>query len=405
MNTNRRFWILCLGLVLMAAAPAWAQNSMGISCPSSGTAGTIVSCTLSLSLGSTVTADAFTFGLQVVPNGSAPAMTTNPGNLTFTDTLGLTTGNAGTKSATQSSIGVVWASFDVADGNPPLSGNIALGTVKFTVPAGAVGGQSYSVNITGADAKLGNADVPVSYPAPPAATVNVQTPAATSYTLTGPAGGALNTASTNFTVTPNGTYTGTITITPSGGGLSTATVLTFSSSSAAQTFTITPTAVGPVTLTPTNSGGLTDASAVTYDTPPAAPTIGTATAGNAQISVAFTAPGSTGGSAITSYTATCGAQTGTGTLEPSRRDGSDERDGVYVHGNDYERIRNERGLGGVELRDAPGAGDDVHADGPGGRGAECGLDEFHGDAERAIHGNDHSHSVRRRVIDGDHAHL
>ena len=74
------------------------------------------------------------------------------------------------------------------------------------------------------------------------------------YTLTGPSGGTLNTASSKFTVTPNSTYNGTITITPSGGGLSTAIVLTFSNSAASQTFTITPTAVGPVTLTPSNSG-------------------------------------------------------------------------------------------------------------------------------------------------------
>src|SRR5437773_8120634 len=53
---------------------------------------------------------------------------------------------------------------------------------------------------------------------------------ASSFTLTGPSGGALNTASSNFTVTPNGIYNGTITITPSGGGLSTAIVLTFSNS-------------------------------------------------------------------------------------------------------------------------------------------------------------------------------
>jgi hypothetical protein len=40
-------------------------------------------------------------------------------------------------------------------------------------------------------------------------------------------------------------------------------------------------------------------------TVPGAPTIGTATAGNAQGSVAFTAPGSNGGAAIDSYRATC----------------------------------------------------------------------------------------------------
>jgi hypothetical protein len=117
-------------------------------------------------------------------------------------------------------------------------------------------------------------------------------------------------------VTPNGTYNGTITITPSGGGLSTPIVLTFSNSAASQAFTITPTAVGPVTLTPSNSGSLTNPSALSYATPPGAPTIGTATAGNGQATVSFTAPTSTGGSAITSYTATCGSQSVSGAASP-----------------------------------------------------------------------------------------
>ena len=140
---------------------------------------------------------------------------------------------------------------------------------------------------------------------------------ATTYTLSGPTGGTLNTASANFTVTPNASYTGTITITPSGGGLSTQIVLTFSSA-AAQTFTITPTAAGPVTLTATNSGSLTNPAALTYLTPPSAPTIGTATPGGRSASVAFTAPVTTGGSPIILYTASCspGGQTGTGTSGP-----------------------------------------------------------------------------------------
>jgi hypothetical protein len=89
---------------------------------------------------------------------------------------------------------------------------------------------------------------------------------ATAYTLTAPspASGVVNAASGNFTVTSNGTYTGTITVTPSGGGLSTPVTLTFSNSSAAQTFSITPAAAGVVTLTSVNNGGLTDPAAVTY---------------------------------------------------------------------------------------------------------------------------------------------
>src|SRR5579863_4808388 len=143
-------------------------------------------------------------------------------------------------------------------------------------------------------------------------------PTATSFTFSGPTGGALNTASSNFTVTPNAAYTGTISITPSGGGLSAAIVLTFSNSSVAQTFTLTPTAVGPVTLTPSNSGSLTNPSTLSYATPPSAPTIGTATAGNGSASVAFTAPAGAGVSAITLYTATCisGNITGTAASSP-----------------------------------------------------------------------------------------
>jgi hypothetical protein len=51
---------------------------------------------------------------------------------------------------------------------------------------------------------------------------------------------------------------------------------------------------------------------------PGAPTIGTATAGNAQASVTFTAPAFTGGAAITSYTVTAnpGGATGTGAASP-----------------------------------------------------------------------------------------
>ena len=72
------------------------------------------------------------------------------------------------------------------------------------------------------------------------------------------------------------------------------------------------------TVTATNAVGTGSASAssssVTPATVPDAPTIGTATAGNAQASVAFSAPGSNGGVIITGYTATSnpGGLTGTG---------------------------------------------------------------------------------------------
>ncbi len=55
---------------------------------------------------------------------------------------------------------------------------------------------------------------------------------------------------------------------------------------------------------------------VTPATVPGAPAIGTATGGNSQVSVTFTAPGSDGGSAINGYTATCGAQSAIGPGSP-----------------------------------------------------------------------------------------
>ena len=93
--------------------------------------------------------------------------------------------------------------------------------------------------------------------------------AATAWTLGGPTGGVVNTQSTNFTATPNGQYTGTLTITPSGAGLSTPIVLTYFNSAAGQNFRITPTTTGTVTLTQSNNGALTDPSLLHYVSSPA----------------------------------------------------------------------------------------------------------------------------------------
>jgi trimeric autotransporter adhesin len=84
-----------------------------------------------------------------------------------------------------------------------------------------------------------------------------------------------------------------------------------------------PTA-GATTLKTFNSGQFTTNTtlrpklAITYASVPGAPTIGTATAGNAQATVSFTAPASDGGSPITGYTVTAspGGLTATGTASP-----------------------------------------------------------------------------------------
>jgi hypothetical protein len=95
--------------------------------------------------------------------------------------------------------------------------------------------------------------------------------------------------------------TATDTTTPANGGQTatgTASPLTVTGLTDGDTYTFTVTA--------TNSGGTGPPSAasnaVVPATVPGVPTIGTATAGNAQATVTFTAPGSDGGAAITSYT-------------------------------------------------------------------------------------------------------
>jgi len=141
------------------------------------------------------------------------------------------------------------------------------------------------------------------------ASVTISSPSASTYTVTGPSSGNVNSASSNFTVTPNNTYTGTITITPTGAGSAglSAKVLTFSNSSTAQTFSITPIVGGSITLTPTNNGILTNPANLIYNAKailPNAPTSVAATAGDASALVTFVAPTNTGGSAITGYTVT-----------------------------------------------------------------------------------------------------
>jgi hypothetical protein len=237
---------------------------------------------------------------------SPPALTyaTPPG----APAIGTATAGSGQATVTftppASTGGSAITSYTATCGSQSVSGPASPITVT-----GLTNGTAYTCTVTASNAAGVSA---------PSAASNSVTPngVANSFTFTGPSGGALNTASTNFTVTPNGTYNGTITITPSGGGLSTPITLTFNNSAASQTFTITPTAVGPVTLTPSNNGSLTSPPALTYATPPGAPTIGTATAGSGQATVTFTPPASTGGSAITSYTATCGSQSVSGPASP-----------------------------------------------------------------------------------------
>ena len=109
---------------------------------------------------------------------------------------------------------------------------------------------------------------------------------------------------TSYTATSNpGNITGTLS--QAGSGTITVTGLT---PGTAYTFTVTATNAAGTGAASDPSNSVTPASV------PGAPTGVSATAGNAQASVSFTAPASNGGSAITSYTATSTPGSFTGTL-------------------------------------------------------------------------------------------
>ena len=172
----------------------------------------------------------------------------------------------------------------------------ASGSASPLIVTGLTNGTAYTFTVTATNAigtgpasSASNSVTPATVPSAPIigtatagvaeATVSFDTPvsnggsAITSYTATSNPGGiTASAAASPITVT----------------GLTNGTAYTF-------------------TVTATNSAGTGPASSasnsVTPATVPDAPTIGTATAGNGQASVAFSAPVSDGGSAITSYTA------------------------------------------------------------------------------------------------------
>ncbi len=186
----------------------------------------------------------------------------------------------------------------VGVGSPIVVSGLTNGTAyTFTVTAtNAVG--------TGPASAASNAVTPATVPGAP--TIGIATPgnAQASVAFTPPASNG-GSAITSYTVTSSpGGFTGS--------GAGSPIVVTGLTNGTAYTFTVTATnAIG--------TGAASAASnSVTPATVPGAPTIGTATAGNAQASVTFAAPASDGGSAITSYTVTSnpGGLTGTGAGSP-----------------------------------------------------------------------------------------
>jgi uncharacterized protein (TIGR02145 family) len=238
-----------------------------------------------------------------------------------------------------------WTSIPTAPGPPTavsaILGSSAQATVSFTAPEYNGGstislytvtsnpggimatGASSPINITGltngltytftvtATNSVGNsvasaastAVTPVTFPDAPMAVVATAGNSSASVAFTPASNGG--SAITGYTVTSNpGSFTGT--------GSSSPIIVTGLTNGTSYTFTvIATTAVG-------NSAASAASNAVTPATVPGAPTIGSAVAGNTQATVSFTAPSTTGGSAITGYTVTSnpGAITRTGSSSP-----------------------------------------------------------------------------------------
>lgn len=197
---------------------------------------------------------------------------------------------------------------------PAASGAAATSFTVTASPGGAVGtgasspidvtcltnGVAYTFtvtadNVTGSSTAVAPSGAYIPRTTPDAPSINGATPGngAVTVAFTAPAfnGGS---AVTGYTVTPS----------PSGtpvSGTSSPLIVTGLTNGTAYTFTVTANNVAGTGAASAPSGSVTPAGAATV---PGAPTIGTATGGNATASVTFTPPASDGGSAIIDYTVT-----------------------------------------------------------------------------------------------------
>lgn len=140
MSWKLRSLTLGLAAALYAVGPLSAQNSFAIVCPATGIPGSQVSCAINLTLASGVQVDALSYNVNETPSSGAPAAT----GVTLADGLTAFDSNNGASKSTQAtSVSIGWVGL-----SPTITGPTTqlTGTFKFTIPATAVAGQSYTVN-------------------------------------------------------------------------------------------------------------------------------------------------------------------------------------------------------------------------------------------------------------------
>jgi uncharacterized protein (TIGR02145 family) len=224
----------------------------------------------------------------------------------------------------------------------------AQATVTFTAPSSNGGSNitGYTVTSSPGGFIATGSESPITVTGLTNGTAYIFTVTATNASGTGPASSASNSVTPSPTSTVPGAPTigtatagnaqATVTFTApgsNGGSVITGYTVTSSSGGFTATGSVSPITVTGLTngtaytftVTATNANGTGPASSASNpvtpsptSTVPGAPTIGTATAGNAQATITFTAPGSNGGSIITGYTLTSspGGFTATGSASP-----------------------------------------------------------------------------------------
>jgi outer membrane protein OmpA-like peptidoglycan-associated protein len=212
---------------------------------------------------------------------NSPTMTYSSTNVATGDEITVTAAWATFVNVSSVTVGGTSATYNVLDYN----------TMLVTIPNGlSSGAKDVTVtNISGAGTKTAALTVSsgVSAPGTPGTPTAVSGNATATVTVVAPSSGG-NPATYTVTASPGGaTCTVTVPATSCNvSGLSNGTSYTFAA-------------------TATNTGGTSGSSvssaAVTPSTVPGAPTIGSITAGDQQLSVPFTAPGSNGGASITNY--------------------------------------------------------------------------------------------------------
>lgn len=261
---------------------------------------------------------AYTSGATHTVDRDAPAAPTTPDLAAASDSGVSATDNL-TNDTTPTFDGTAEASSTVnviSSVAGSLGTTTADGAGNWSLTAGAMTASGHTITATATDA-AGNVSA-----ASAGLTVTIDT-AVAGVSSTAPAGGAISTdTSVDFTVNfgesvsnitlddfalgTTGSATGTISGVSANSGSSV--TVTVSSISGNGTIKLNLNASTDINDAAGNSGPSAYTGGTTHTvaipTAPDAPTIGVATAGDGQVSVAFTAPGNNGGSAITGYTVT-----------------------------------------------------------------------------------------------------